>query len=300
VLGDAPAARLAQHQQARARRHRWLANADLRGERKWCIVAFPTAGWAAQAYPELDADTGQQRLFDDLRAFTRCGPEDPAGAWAAHAERLAARAEHVDTLDLRAVRYHGPGTNLTVGLLPGARWRAGARPAYGSVVSVNLPTEELFTCPDRRVADGAFTCTRPLSISGRVLEGIHGTFAGGRLREVACSDDDATAYLRELLAVRGGDRLGEVALVDSGSRVGAADRIYWNTLLDENAASHIAFGRGFADVVLPDGDPAVRRHVNHADVHLDVMIGAPELEVTGTDARGRTVPLIRDGAFCFD
>jgi aminopeptidase len=300
VLGDAPGDRLARHQQRRAKRFRWLSKASERLEQKWCIVDFPTDGWAKQAYPELDLDDAHRRLFADLRSFARCGPDDPDGAWAAHAEGLARLAEQLDTLDLRSIRYHGPGTDLTVGLVHGARWRAGAGESpYGDVVSVNMPTEEVFTSPDRRVADGTFTCTRPLSVYGRVMEGIHGTFARGRLRRIDCDREQDAAYLRELFAGRGGDRIGEVALVDGRSRIGAANRTYWSTLLDENAASHFAFGLGFPDAVLPGGDPAARRLVNKSDIHLDVMIGSPELDVTGTDARGRAVKVIRDGAFCF-
>jgi len=300
VLGDAPGDRLARHQQQRARRFRWLAKAAEVLEQKWCIVDFPTDGSAAQAYPELDLDEAHRRLFADLRSFARCGPGDPDGAWARHAEGLARLAEQLDGLDLRALRYHGPGTDLTVGLIPGARWRAGAGESpYGDVVSVNVPTEEVFTSPDRRVAEGTFTCTRPLSIYGRVIEGIHGSFARGRLQRVDCVREEDTAYLRELFATRGGDRIGEVALVDARSRIGAADRIYWSTLLDENAASHFAFGLGFVDTVLPDGDREHRRLVNRSDIHLDVMIGSPEVDVTGTDAKGREVPVLRDGAFCF-
>jgi aminopeptidase len=300
VLGDAPGDRLARHQQRRAKRYRWRSKAAERLEQKWCIVDFPTDGSAAQAYPELDLDAAHRALFDDLVSFARCGPDDPDGAWARHAEDLARLAEQLDALELRALRYHGPGTDLAIGLIPGARWRAGAGESpYGDVVSVNLPTEEIFTSPDRRFADGTFTCTRPLSIYGRVIEGIRGEFARGCLRRVDCDRAEDATYLRELFAVRGGDRIGEVALVDARSRIGAAERIYWSTLLDENAASHFAFGLGFADAVLPDGAAAARRLVNRSDIHLDVMIGAPDLDVTGTDARGREVPVIRDGTFCF-
>ncbi len=300
VLSDAPPERLARHMALRSKQYRWLMRADDRLERKWCIVDFPTDGSAAQAYPELDLDEAHRRLFADLRSFVRCGPDDPEGAWARHAEGLVQLAARLSELDLQTLRYRGPGTDLTVGLLPGALWSAGARESpYGEVVSVNVPTEEVFTSPDRRVASGTFRCTRPLSIFGRVIEGIHGEFAGGRLRRVDSDREADTTYLRELFSVPGGDRIGEVALVDARSRIGAADRIYWSTLLDENAASHFAFGAGFADTVLPGADAATRRGVNRSDIHLDVMIGSPEVDVTGTDARGRDVPVIRDGAFCF-
>ena len=128
--------------------------------------------------------------------------------------------------------------------------------------------------------------------------GHYGEFANGRLKRVDCDRDDDADYLRELFATRGGDRIGEVALVDRSSRIGATGRVYWSSLLDENAASHFAFGLGFPSSVLDAGDTASKRLVNSSDIHLDVMIGTPEQDVTGTDDRGRQVPVIRDGSFC--
>jgi aminopeptidase len=299
ALADAPPDRLAIDRRTRSRQYRWLVRAAEDLHQKWCIVDFPTDGWAVQAYPEVGLDEAHRRLFADLLSFMRAGPDDPAGAWAKHAERLVELAAMLDERHLRTIRYHGSGTDLEVALIPGAIWCAGARVSpSGEVVSVNVPTEEVFTSPDRRSASGTFACSKPLSIFGRVIEGINGEFKGGRLTRIGSDREDDTAFLRELCAARGGDRIGEVALVDARSRIGRAGRVYWSSLLDENAASHFAFGRGFATTVLPDGDAAARRLVNASDVHLDVMIGTPDQEVTGTDARGRVVPVIRDGSFC--
>jgi aminopeptidase len=278
---------------------RWFIRASDSLEHKWCIVDFPTDGWAAQAYPDLELDDAHRRLFADLCSFVRAGPDDPEGAWAEHAATIARRADALGERRLRSIRYHGSGTDLEIGLIPGARWCAGARESpYGDIISVNLPTEEVFTSPDRRAASGTFACSRPLSIYGRVIEGIRGEFAGGRLKRVDCDQEEDASYLRELFATRGGDRIGEVALVDASSRIGAAGRVYWSSLLDENAASHFAFGFGFPASVLDPGDAAGKRQINSSDIHLDVMIGTPEQDVTGTDDRGRQVPVIRDGSFC--
>ena len=299
VLSGTPPDRLALDQSRRNSKLRWLIRASDSLEQKWCIVDFPTDGWAAQAYPDLELDEAHRRLFADLCSFVRAGPDDSDGAWARHAETIAQRAIALDERRLRSIRYHGSGTDLEVGLIPGAHWCAGARESpFGDVVSVNMPTEEIFTSPDRRLASGPFTCSRPLSIFGRVIEGIHGEFANGRLKRVDCDRDDDADYLRELFATRGGDRIGEVALVDRSSRIGATGRVYWSSLLDENAASHFAFGLGFPSSVLDAGDTASKRLVNSSDIHLDVMIGTPEQDVTGTDDRGRQVPVIRDGSFC--
>ncbi len=299
VLSGTPPDRLALDQSRRNSKLRWLIRASDSLEQKWCIVDFPTDGWAAQAYPDLELDEAHRRLFADLCSFVRAGPDDSDGAWARHAETIAQRAIALDERRLRSIRYHGSGTDLDVGLIPGAHWCAGARESpFGDVVSVNMPTEEIFTSPDRRLASGPFTCSRPLSIFGRVIEGIHGEFANGRLKRVDCDQKDDADYLRELFATRGGDRIGEIALVDARSRIGATGRVYWSSLLDENAASHFAFGLGFPSSVLDAGDTASKRLVNSSDIHLDVMIGTPEQDVTGTDDRGRQVPVIRDGSFC--
>jgi aminopeptidase len=158
----------------------------------------------------------------------------------------------------------------------------------------NMPTEETFTSPDPRQTSGTFRCTFPLSFRGRLIEGLRGEFSNGRLvRLDADSDDDRDFVAAYIDSDRAGRRLGEVALVDASSRIGQARRIYYNTLLDENAAAHIAFGTGFGGT--RSETPA--RAVNRSTIHLDVMIGSPKLEVTGVNARGRRIPLIRDGAW---
>jgi aminopeptidase len=157
-----------------------------------------------------------------------------------------------------------------------------------------MPTEETFTSPDPRQTNGTFRCTFPLSFRGRMIHGLGGEFSNGRLvRLDADSDADRDFVAAYLDTDRGGRRLGEVALVDSASRIGQTGRIYYNTLLDENAAGHIAFGSGFGGTRAET--PA--RGVNRSAIHLDVMIGGPKLEVTGFSARGRRIPLIHEGTW---
>ena len=157
-----------------------------------------------------------------------------------------------------------------------------------------MPTEETFTSPDPRATSGTFRCTFPLSFRGRLIDGLRGEFSSGRLvRLEADSDDDRDFVAAYIDTDRMGRRLGEVALVDASSRIGQTGRIYYNTLLDENAAAHIAFGSGFGGT--RSETPA--RGINRSMIHLDVMIGSPELEATGFDARGRRIPLIHDGAW---
>ncbi len=174
----------------------------------------------------------------------------------------------------------------------GGKWcAADETTVHGHRFRANMPTEEVFTSPDPRRTSGTFRCTRPLTLDGRRIDGIHGRFAAGRLVEIGADNDDDRAYLASYTSRdRGAGRLGEVALVDATSRIGATGRTYGITLLDENAASHIAFGSGYSSTRHPDG-----ARVNDSQIHVDVMIGAPEMEVTGYTTAGQPVPIVRDG-----
>jgi aminopeptidase len=198
-------------------------------------------------------------------------------------------------LGLTRLELRGPGTELDVGFVEGTRWLGGFETlADGRTLASNMPTEEVFTSPDPRQTTGTFTCTFPLSFRGRLIHGIRGEFSKGRLvRLEADSDDDRDFVATFIDTDRAGRRLGEVALVDASSRIGQSGRIYYNTLLDENAAAHIAFGSGFGGT-RAETPP---RGLNRSTIHLDVMIGGPDLEATGFNARGRRIPLIREGAW---
>src|SRR5439155_5776421 len=180
----------------------------------------------------------------------------------------------------------GPGTALDLRLAPGTRWLGGTdTTAYGQVVAPNIPTEECYTSPLAGAVEGSFRCSLPLSIAGRLIDGIAGEFRGGRLVRLSAERDDDRDFLAAYLDTdANAKRLGEVALVDASSRIGQRRRTYFNTLLDENAAAHIAFGAGFA-ATREQG----RRGVNSSTLHLDVMIGSDEFEATGSTARGRSV-----------
>ena len=273
-----------------------------RGRRRWCGCAWPTEAWAALVYPELGSLEAQRRLAQDLLSFCRVGPDDPPGVegWLRHTETLAQRNGALTELDLEGVELRGPGTALDVRLVPRTRWLGGPREnAYGYLVAQNFPTEENFTSPDARGTEGTFRCTRPLVFQQRIFEGIAGEFRGGRLVRLEASRDQDRDLLASFLMSDtnpNASRLGEIALVDRASRIGQTGRVYWNTLIDENAAAHIAFGFGFGMTRLPDADGRVRRrHLNDANIHLDVMIGSDDFEATGIRRDGGRVPLIADG-----
>jgi aminopeptidase len=264
-----------------------------RADARFAVVAWPTAAWAAQVYPELTPEAGVATLGNDLLRFARLGADDPPDGWRRHAEMLAGRAARLTRLELREIRLRASGTDLWLGLPEGASWRGGINEVRGLRITPNIPSEEVFTSPAPQATSGQFRCTRPLAIAGRMIDGIAGEFRRGRLVRIEAEADDDREFLASYLARdRGAGRLGELALVDNGSRVGAAGRPYFTTLLDENAAAHIAFGQGFDDTREP-GAPAV----NRSSVHLDVMIGAPDMDVEGVDGRGRTMTIIADGSF---
>ena len=268
---------------------------DLRA--RWIIAGWPTDHWAGQVYPELEPLKAKRRLAEDLVRFCRLTDDDGKGTsgWTKHLRTLNRRSARLTKLGLTRLELRGPGTELDVGLVEGTRWLGGFDTLVdGRKLAANMPTEEVFTSPDPRQTSGAFCCTFPLSFRGRLVHGLRGEFSQGRLvRLEADSDDDRDFVARFIDTDRMGRRLGEVALVDASSRIGQAGRIYYNTLLDENAAAHIAFGSGFGGT--RSETPA--RGLNRSTIHLDVMIGGPDLEATGFDARGRRIPLIREGAW---
>ncbi|MGR0320335.1 aminopeptidase [Agromyces sp. ZXT2-3] len=263
------------------------------GGLQWCIVAAPNAGWARAVFGEPDLD----RLWQAVGTAVGLDADDPVAEWLAHTARLRRRAAAVDALDLTAVRYTGPGTDLEIGLHPKWRWMAATmQTSAGVEYSPNIPTEEVFTSPDPTRADGTIATTRPFLLlpSGVLVDGLELTFEGGRIVD-ATADRGLDAVLAQLDSDPNARRLGEVALVDGASRVRRAGVLFHDMLYDENAGSHIAWGQGFP-MVVPDGDGSAG--VNRvAAVHTDVVVGGPGVSITGVAADGRDVPIIDDDAW---
>lgn len=260
------------------------------GGLQWCIVAAPNAGWARAVYGEPDVD----RLWRAVGIAVGLDSDDPVRDWLAHTARLRRRAAAVDALDLTAVRYSGPGTDLEIGLVPEWRWLAATmRTSDGVEFSPNIPTEEVFTSPDPTRADGTIATTRPFLLlpSGVRVEGLTLSFEGGRIVD-ASAERGLDAVIAQLDSDPNARRLGEVALVDGGSRVRRAGVLFHDMLYDENAGSHIAWGQGFP-MVVPDGDASAG--VNHvAAVHTDVVVGGPGVSIAGVTGDGQEVPIITD------
>jgi aminopeptidase len=296
-LDGVPPARIATDYSRLAKQTVFLRRAQLNLQARWIIAAWPTDHWAGQVYPKLEPLKAKRRLAGDLLRFCRLADEDGKGTsgWLKHLRTLSRRSARLTKLGLSRLELRGPGTELDLAFVPGTRWIGGPETlADGRMLAPNMPTEETFTSPDARATSGTFRCTFPLSFRGRLIHGLRGEFANGRLvRLEADSDDDRDFVAAYIDTDRMGRRLGEVTLVDASSRIGQTGRIYYNTLLDENAAAHIAFGSGFGGT--RSETPA--RGVNRSTIHLDVMIGSPKLEATGVDARGRRIPLIREGTW---
>lgn len=261
-------------------------------EVNWTIVAFPTKGWAKTVFGEPDIE----RLWDDITRFMRLDQPDPVAAWTEHLERLDARACQMNERGFDAIRYRGPGTDLTVGLLPASTWHAaGFKTKWGRAHAPNLPTEEIFTTPDRTRVDGKVRATRPLVLTGTVARDLEFEMSGGRIISVKASSGE-DAVRGELATDEGAARLGEIALVDGSSPIGQTGVTYLETLLDENATSHIAYGAGYPHCVKggseATADERLAMGINRSDIHTDFMVGGPEVEIHGIGLDGSETPII--------
>jgi len=261
----------------------------------WTIVSAPNAGWATQVFGEPDVE----RLWDAVAVATRLDEPDVVGAWREHAAKLRARAKLLNERGFDAIRFRGPGTDLTVGLIRGARWDcAGNETITGIQHMPNLPTEEVFTSPDWRRTEGYVRSTAPLVAAGTRVDGLEVRFEGGKAVEVKATT--GADIIRQQLAMdEQASYLAEIALVDGSSAVKKTGLVFHDTLFDENATCHIAYGRGFPHALGEEGsslskDELLERGVNVATVHTDFMIGGPEVEVVGISADGSETPIIRD------
>jgi len=259
----------------------------------WTAAPCPTPSWAELVHPEVAPAEALDLLWRDVAHVCRVNEPDPVAAWENRMEGLISVAGKLDELQLDALRFEGPGTELTVGLFRSSRWQCARITTVDGVRHApNLPTEEVFTTPDPARVEGYVSSTKPLFVSGALVNGLRVRFEGGRAVEF---EADQGAETLRALSQRdpGAARLGEVALVDGDSRIGQLDTVFFDTLLDENAASHIALGEGLDFTVGEDE----RSRINRSELHIDFMIGSDAVAVTGVEPGGGEVPLLRGGAW---
>jgi aminopeptidase len=260
----------------------------------WTLVGYPTEGWAEVVFGEPDVE----RLWEAVSHCVRLDMEDPVTAWRDHVARLRGRAATLNERRFDALRFEGPGTDLTVGLRADSRWDSGGgTTVFGQWHVANVPTEEVFTTPDAARTEGVVRSTRPLTIGGAAVVGLEMRFEGGVIVDVR-AESGAEFVEAQLAKDAGARRLGEVAIVDGTSRVGETGLVFFDTLYDENATCHVAYGRGFADGIEGGaGKSLAELDVNDSSIHTDFMIGGPEVAVSGVTAGGEVVPLVRDNVW---
>ena len=279
---------------------------DARENREqWCIAAVPGEKWAKKVFPELPKGRAVERLWEAILSCSRALEGDPLENWRLHDLDIKARAEALNAMGLTALEYRDPnGTELRVGLIPEALFLGGAErcPVNGVEYNPNIPSEELFVTPRAGDAEGVVHATRPLSVQGVLIEDFWLRFEGGRVVELhAEKNEDA---LRTLVGMdEGAAMLGECALVPYESPIRESGILFYNTLFDENAACHLALGRGYSsnirDYEKYSLDELRAMGVNDSMVHEDFMIGSAELDITGLTASGERLPIFRSGGWAF-
>lgn len=269
----------------------------------WCVVATATPAWAAKVFPDAPEEERLGRLWDAIFSAVRADLPDAVGTWTEHLETLSARRAHLNGRRYRALRYRAPGTDLLLGLADGHIWKGGAsQNEAGTRFVANLPTEEVFTAPHRARVDGTVRSSKPLSYGGQLIEDFSLTFKEGRVVEAkAARGQDALDRLLE--TDEGATRLGEVALVPHSSPISQSGLLFYNTLFDENAASHLALGRAYrfcAEGGTAMNDEEARAAgLNDSLAHVDFMIGSPEMNIDGVRENGSEEPVMRGGEWAF-
>lgn len=295
---DGPGPRAVRAGEARCREGFQAAVAD--GGVSIVKTVVPGPDWAALVFPKLDREAALEQLWTQFITICRLDRVDPTAAWREHQRRLKEKRERLDVLELDALELEGPGTRLSVGLVRGGRWIGGCgeNTRTGGSYVPNIPTEEIFCVPDRRRVEGVVSSTMPLNCGGTLIEGIRLEVRGGRV--CACSARSGESLLTSILDTdEGSRRFGEIALVSVRSPIYQTGRIFYETLLDENAVCHMALGRGTPGVLAGgyqlSREELARAGINDSAVHVDFMIGSEELNVDGVRRTGERVAILRGG-----
>src|SRR6266498_3185774 len=270
----------------------------------WCVVAAGAPAWAAKMFPDLKLEEAEEKLWQAIFETTRAVEPDPVAAWGEHIKNLRKRADYVQAKKYSALHYKSDRTDFTLGLPRGHKWiSAQALAENGVVFTANMPTEEIFTLPDRQRAEGTVHATFPLSYGGSLIEDFSVTFENGRVVRVNAKKNEA--ILQKLVDTdEGAKRLGEVALVPASSPIARRGHLFYNTLFDENASCHIAIGRAYR-FTLTGGEELNDEEFKAAGgnvsiAHVDFMIGSPQMEIDGIKEDGSSEPVMQLGEWAFE
>jgi aminopeptidase len=270
-----------------------------RNHTNWSVVAAPAASWAAKVFPDLPADRRLDALWNAIARFCRLDRPDPVAAWDEHLAALARRTAFLNGRRYTGLHYRGPGTDLTLGLPDAHVWVSGRSASRAGVqFTANIPTEEVFTIAHKDRADGTVRSTKPLSYGGTLIENFSVAFRDGRIVDVKAARGEEV--LRQLVGTdAGAERLGEIALVPHSSPISQSGVLFYNTLFDENAASHVALGSAYK-FTMRGGDSMSEQEFasaggNTSATHVDFMIGSGELDIDGLLPGGAREPLMRRG-----
>ncbi len=281
----------------------WRDGMDF-GHNVWCIIGAASPAWAARVFPDLPEDEAVEKLWEAILHTARCDGDDPAAAWAAHQNSFDERKAWLNEHRFDALHYSNAlGTDITVGLPANHIWNGGGDTTVGGTPFFpNMPTEELFTSPDRLRTEGTVVASMPLNHGGALVEGFQLTFAGGRVTDY--SAESGYDVLRQIVETDDGSHyLGEVALIPKTSPIKQTGILFLNTLFDENASCHMALGMGFPDCFEGgrdmDKEALMAAGVNDSATHVDFMLGTDDLAIDGIAADGTTVPIFRDGDWAF-
>lgn len=269
----------------------------------WCVVAAAGEDWAKKVFPELAPDKAQEKLWNAIFETTRINLPDPIVAWQEHIVNLRGRAKYLQAKQYSALHYSGPGTDFNLGLPHGHIWVSAQSLAQNGIAfTANMPTEEVFTLPDRNRADGVITATYPLSYGGTLIEDFQVTFENGRITKVSAQNGESV--LQKLVDTdEGSHHLGEVALVTASSPIAQRGHLFYNTLYDENASCHIAIGRAYRFTLTGGTELTDEEFItaggNVSLNHVDFMIGSPSMDIDGIKQDGTREPVMRKGEWAF-
>lgn len=304
LLQGIDAKKIAAAQKSRSEAMAEFRNYTMNDRIQWSIVSIPITAWAQKIFPEADAETAKEKLWEEIFSIVRIDQEDPVKAWDEHNEMLENARQFLNRKQYKELVYQGPGTNLTVALPKGHIWKGGAsRTEDGVPFNPNMPTEEVFTAPHKYGVDGIVSSTKPLNYGGSVIDNFTLTFKDGEVVDFSAEQGEET--LEQLLDTDdGASHLGELALVPHESPISQSGLIFYNTLYDENASCHLAFGKAYPNNVEGGSDMSEKEldenGVNHSLVHVDFMMGSGEMDIDGVLEDGTEEAVMRNGSWSLD